>query len=400
MKIISTLLLLLIGLNGSGQNYTSYFTGNTTDLMTTPIGGICMMGGASEHDEAMKWFLNRASGGDVLVLRASGSDGYNDYFYSQLGISINSVETIVFNDASASDETYIHQKIINAEAIWFAGGDQWDYISYWRNTKIDSLINDGLLNRNIAMGGTSAGMAILGKYYFSAENATVTSAQMLANPYNFDATIDSTVFLKNEFLENVITDTHYDNPDRKGRHVAFMARMITDFGVQNARAIACDEYTAVCIDENGEARVYGDYPSYDENAYFIQANCEVSDIEMEVCQPGVPLTWNKGEIAIKTYKIHGTNSGVNTFNLNTWLEGTGGEWQNWYVENGVLNETIGQAPVCVNSIVENKNRLNIYPNPTNGVLNFQSDNFLNLCVNVFNSQGQLVYSKNLVKDCS
>ena len=70
-----------------------------------------MMGGATEHDEAMKWFLQRANGGDVLVLRASGSDGYNDYMYTDLGITLNSVETIVFNDGSAANETYIHNKI-------------------------------------------------------------------------------------------------------------------------------------------------------------------------------------------------------------------------------------------------------------------------------------------------
>jgi len=58
------------------QPYTSYFTGNSTDVATTPLGGLCLMGGATESDPAMVWFLERASGGDVLVLRASGSDGY------------------------------------------------------------------------------------------------------------------------------------------------------------------------------------------------------------------------------------------------------------------------------------------------------------------------------------
>jgi len=140
-----------------------------------------MMGGATEHDEAMKWFLNRANGGDILVLRASGSNGYNDYLYTDLGITVNSVETIVFNNASASSDTYIHDKISKAEAIWFAGGDQWNYVSYWRNSPIDSLINDGLLNRNIVIGGTSAGMAIQGEYYFSAENGTVTSSTALSS---------------------------------------------------------------------------------------------------------------------------------------------------------------------------------------------------------------------------
>ena len=138
---------LILGATMSyAQNYTSYFTGNTSDVSTIPQGGICLMGGATEEDEAIKWFLNRADGGDVLVLRASGSDGYNDYFYNQLGVTVNSVETIVFNDASASNEAYIQQKISQAEAIWFAGGDQWYYVSYWYNTPIQTEINQAIAN--------------------------------------------------------------------------------------------------------------------------------------------------------------------------------------------------------------------------------------------------------------
>ena len=44
------------------------------------------MGGATENDNAMRWFLNLADGGDVVVLRTSGSDGYNDYMFNQLGV--------------------------------------------------------------------------------------------------------------------------------------------------------------------------------------------------------------------------------------------------------------------------------------------------------------------------
>lgn len=79
------------------------------------------MGGATEDDNAMKWFLQRANGGDVLVLRTTGSNGYNSYLYSSLGINVNSVETIVCNNASASNDAYVLQKINQAEAIWFAG---------------------------------------------------------------------------------------------------------------------------------------------------------------------------------------------------------------------------------------------------------------------------------------
>ena len=142
------------------------------------------MGGAGEDDNGMKWFLERVNGGDVLVLRASGSDGYNDYLYSELGIDINSVETIVFNNPNAANLEEIHNRIMQAEGIWLAGGDQWDYVSFWRDTPVASLINDGIANRNIVIGGTSAGMAVLGEYYFSAINGTVTSTTALNIPYS------------------------------------------------------------------------------------------------------------------------------------------------------------------------------------------------------------------------
>ncbi|MFN3875490.1 MAG: hypothetical protein ACK4L7_06225 [Flavobacteriales bacterium] len=75
-------ILFLASVPSAAQTYAGYFTGSTTDLVTAPQGGLCLMGGATESDPAMVWFLQRAAGGDVLVLRASGSDGYNDHFYS------------------------------------------------------------------------------------------------------------------------------------------------------------------------------------------------------------------------------------------------------------------------------------------------------------------------------
>ena len=244
-----------------GQAFTSYYTGNPADVSEIPKGGMCLMGGSTEDDNAMKWFLEQANGGDILVLRASGSDGYNSYLYTSLGIPVNSVETIVFNSITASYDSYIHQKINQAEGIWLAGGDQWDYVTYWRDTPIAGLINAATENRNVVIGGTSAGMAVLGDYYFSAKYGTVTSVSALNNRYDIHVSVDSSAFFENKYMKNVITDTHYDDPDRKGRHVAFLARMFADYGIEG-KGIACDEYTAVCIDTNGLASVFGGFPTY------------------------------------------------------------------------------------------------------------------------------------------
>ncbi|PWL31509.1 MAG: cyanophycinase [Fluviicola sp. XM-24bin1] len=379
---------LILGATMSyAQNYTSYFTGNTSDVSTIPQGGICLMGGATEEDEAIKWFLNRADGGDVLVLRASGSDGYNDYFYNQLGVTVNSVETIVFNDASASNEAYIQQKISQAEAIWFAGGDQWDYHSYWYNTPIQTEINQAIANGAV-VGGTSAGMAILGGFRFTAENGTVTSATALSNPYDANVTLNWAPFIVTQnALEYTITDTHYDNPDRKGRHMVFMARSL-DFTNMDVKGIACDEYTAVCIDENSLARVFGQYPTYDDNAYFLQINCELSNPYPEVIS-SVPLTWDHNGMAVKAYAVKGTLAGTNTFDLSDWMTGSGGEWQDWSVDNGVFMEAPGSAPDCNASLEETETQIDILPNPAQDFIEIKTD-ANSYSVSIFDLRGNVV----------
>jgi cyanophycinase-like exopeptidase len=380
MNSILLSILTMIPCLGFGQSYTSYLTGSVTDIVTNPTGGVCLMGGATEDDNAMKWFLQRANGGDVLVLRTTGSDGYNAYFYSDLGIAVNSVETIVCNNASASSDPYVLQKIQQAEAIWFAGGNQWTYINYWRNSPIDSAINQAIQQRSIVIGGTSAGMAIQGKYYFSAQNGTVTSATALTDPFNSLVTVDSSAFIHNDFLDHTITDTHFDNPDRKGRLVTFLARIHSDYGVY-ANAIACDEYTAVCIDNAGIARVFGGHPTYDDNAYFIQSNCELTLQAPENCSSGNPLTWNLGGLALKTYQIKGDSSGSKTFDLNTWQSGTGGTWFNWSISNGNFSEqtstAINCSPLSVNKLPEDS-EIEIYPNPTTDIVTIVLNGDINL----------------------
>ncbi len=342
-RAISFCAALFLGTGLFAQSYTSWFTGNTVDATVAPLGGTCMMGGASEFDPAMQWFLDRANGGDVLVLRASGSDGYNAYMYSDLG-GVNSVETIRFNDASAASDPYVVQRIQKAEAIWFAGGDQWNYVSYWRNTAVMTLINEAISQRSIAIGGTSAGMAILGGCYYSAEQGSVTSSTALANPFSPDMTVDCSHFLNVPFLAHTITDTHYDNPDRRGRHFAFLSRMVQQ-GDSVAYGIACNEYVAVCIAPDGIAHVYGEFPEYQEFAYFLRVNC-VSPMGPEVCQAGMPLTWDRNAMAVKAYKVPGLPGGNNWFDLNDHLSGQGGAWEDWSSVAGNFVTQSGDAPPC------------------------------------------------------
>jgi cyanophycinase-like exopeptidase len=360
-----------------GQSYTSYMTGDAADASPQPQFGLCLMGGAGEDDEAMKWFLQRANGGDVVVIRATGSNGYNNYMYSQLGVTVNSVETIVFHNASAASDPYVIQQLQNAEAIWIAGGNQATYVNEWKNTAVEQAINDLLNVKGGVVGGTSAGMAILGGSYFSATSGTVTSATALGNPYANSVQIGHGDFIQAPFLQNVITDTHFDNPDRRGRLTVFMARMMTDQGILPL-GIACDEYTAVCIGSDGIAHCYGEAPQYEDYAYFARPNCP-EPIGPETCQSGTPLTWNRNGEALKVYRINATADGSRTFDLNNWQTGTGGEWLNWSVQNSNFTETPGAtAPDCAVVGVEESvgQNFHFFPNPTTGLVRWtgQSEN--------------------------
>lgn len=330
------LCLFTNGANLSAQVYTSYFTGDPADVDSIPDYAVVLAGGATDNDNAMKWMLDRANGGDVLVLRASGADGYNDYFYSELGINVNSVETIVCNNAASGSDEYILQRITEAECIFFAGGDQSNYINFWLDTPVEAALNDFIHVKRGVMGGTSAGMAILGGHIFTAEEGTITSANALSSPFSLSMTLSHDDFLTHPYLLDVITDTHYDDPDRRGRHVAFMAQM-SNWGVAQPLGIACNEYVAVAIDQNGFARCFGEYPDYDEYVYFVRQGC-ASPAGPEVIDPMSTLTWDRDQQALFVYRANARLDGSSTFNLNNWLDSNGdGQWQNWYVINGDIS---------------------------------------------------------------
>ena len=373
MKTLLYLFIVFFSVsNLFAQDFDYYFIGDTNEIAPNTTFGVCLMGGAGEDDNGAEWFLNRANGGNIVVLRASGSDGYHQYFYNDLGINVQSVETIVFNNADASNDPFVQRRLENAEGIWIAGGDQFIYEQYWKNTPIQDIINDHINIKEAPIGGTSAGMAILGEFYYNAENGSVTSNEALENPFDNFIIIENN-FISIPYLKNTITDTHYDNPDRKGRHATFVARL-TENDNQRFYGIAANEYVAICIDENGQATVFGDYPNFDDKAYFIQNNCRVEP--PEIIEPNTPLTWiGEENDALIVYEIEAREDGTGTFSLTNWETGSAGEWKHWTIDGGELIENSSSQPNCVVGLSdENKNSTSkLYPNPSSDMVKVESE---------------------------
>jgi len=296
-------------------------TGDAADVQTTTQFGVVLMGGGTDVDEAIKWMINKSGGGDFVVIRASGSTGYNDYI-KQLG-NANSVETLLIDSRDKANLAEASEKIRNAEALFIAGGDQSNYVKYWADTEVSKAIKFLVESKKVPIGGTSAGCAVLSEYIFDAKNGSVISSEALTNPYDPLVSISKS-FILVPVLKNVIADQHYSQRTRQGRHVAFMARLIKDFAVSSPIGIGVDERTAVAIEENGSTKVFGS-----GTAHFLFAGSIP-----EQCEGGKKLIWNNQGKALRLYARVG--SAVGTEGINVLQTPVAPPDQYWNVIDGEL----------------------------------------------------------------
>lgn len=321
-----------------------------------PDPSFVLMGGGPDVDEAFRWMIQRAgitpkTGGRLVVIRATGDGGYNPYiFYSNkrkstasgdiadgwvggASLGLTSVETLVIPSTAAADDPAVNAIVAKANAVWIAGGDQADYINYWKGRELERTLN-ALMQKNVPVGGTSAGLAVLGGFDFAALNGTVTSAQALADPYNpymaFDPNPLSTVggFISPPPLANTIVDSHFDSRDRMGRLIGFVSRLIGTYaaaGTQQygcaggvlanraAKGIGIGVETALLVQGNADStysgqRVTNISTTTESAVYFVNVTQGPT-----VCAAGKPLDVPTSSIEVRKLAVSGR-----TVNLMDW----------------------------------------------------------------------------------
>lgn len=296
--------------------YEYYVVGNSGDITKPTSAGTLLMGGGTDVDAAFQWMIGKSGGGDFVVIRATGTDAYNPYIYG-LG-TIDSAETIIIKTRAAASDPFVVDKINKAEALFIAGGDQNDYVKFWKGTPVENAIHN-LIARNVPVGGTSAGLAVLSEVVFSAANGTVDSPTALGDPYGRRIALERD-FLVVPNMNGVITDSHFVTRDRMGRLVTFLARIVKDGWAAQAKGIGIDEQTALTVDANGNVSVLGI-----GSAYLLR-----TPGAPEVCVSNTKLTYRN----VSVYRLNGAA----TFNLSTWA-GSGGAAYTLTAEAGVLSST-------------------------------------------------------------
>jgi len=330
-----------------------------------PRTSLVLMGGGQDVDQAFRWMIRRAgigpgTGGRFVVLRASGADGYNPYlYYSGPGgktgeapdpewvggaaMGVSSVETLVIPSRAAAEDPFVNAVVRRADAVFIAGGDQSRYIRFWKGTALDRSLT-ALLSRNIPIGGTSAGLAILGEYAFAALRGSIDSMAALSNPFDPRITLDPDPadpgqgFLVPKPLAGVLTDSHFDRRKRMGRLIAFLSRL--DGGEGNGclgslstmqkhlggiRGIGVSEQAALLIESTEDEhdyiarRVKNPWSDTEGAVYFVRPLAPPSE-----CEPGMPLSIGQVEIR----KLADSRT---VFNLTAW---SGVDAYTVSVENG------------------------------------------------------------------
>lgn len=179
---------------GKQRNYDYYRACRNSKIEATPPqSAILLIGGAegdaSGEDAATQWFLERAKGGRYLVLRVGGvgsqadwmCERYGDWLYSAAELSVDSREAA--NDPDVID--YIRE----ADALFIAGGDQNQYQELWEGTATEDAINYLINEKQVPVAGTSAGVAILGDYYYAPDHQGVLSSEILNDPFHYNTGI-------------------------------------------------------------------------------------------------------------------------------------------------------------------------------------------------------------------
>ena len=234
-----------------GLLFLSFFIG-FTNLYAQP-GRFLLVGGGAEKNGAASWSTPAyrwAGEGKKVAIVGYSTGTLAPYFMQQCGAQRAKEFAIASHDSANSQATY--DTLTSYDVIFFRGGDQYDYYSLYRNTKLQEAVND-VYTRGGTICGTSAGMHILSSIVFTAKNGTTYPYSCIENPNNYYVT------LANDFMSyfpGFLFDTHFAERGRFGRLVGFLANYSLNKG-QAITGLGMDDMTCMTVDEQGLGTVYG-----------------------------------------------------------------------------------------------------------------------------------------------
>jgi cyanophycinase len=283
-RLFAPILMLAFTFTGGAalaQDYDHYVAGDLAAPTPDPVsGGLLLLGGGDRDDAAMRWFFAKAGHGHIVILRASYAGEIGEEFYRQRG-GIASAETFVIKSRAASTDTVLLDRLAKADGIFIAGGDQSNYVRFWKGTPVAQAL-DAHVAAGKPLGGTSAGLAMLGERLYGAmDGGSLASPEALLDPFGPANTIEAD-FLHLALLRGIVTDTHFKERDRLGRLFAFLAKAQVGRSGAPMLGLGVDESAGLAVEADGTARIHATAPN--GGAWLVEGN------KLSTLKPGGPLS--------------------------------------------------------------------------------------------------------------
>lgn len=238
--------------------YAEYSIGNPAAPRPEPVQpGLMLVGGGNWSYDAFRWMAGRMGHGHLVILAASGEAEAQEEWFRDVG-GIASARTFVFSDRRAASDPRVLEAIRKADGIFIEGGDQANYVNYWKGTPLARAL-EAHVRAGKPLGGTSAGLAILGAWAYGAlDGGSIVSEDALGDPLGPGVTLVRD-FLHFPHLEHIITDSHFGKRGRLGRLIAFVSNLRAR-GVDEVVGLGVDEGAALCVDGDGIGRLFTPIP--------------------------------------------------------------------------------------------------------------------------------------------
>lgn len=231
--------------------YEYFVTAHPDVVPSAARGGLLLLGGGEWPEESMPWFAEHAGRGHIVMIGASGDQSDHDELAAALG-PVASLETLVLHDRESSEDPRVLEILARADGIFIHGGDQANYVRFWKGTPVARLI-EARFEAGRPVGGTSAGLAILGEWsYGSLDGGSLTSVQALADPMGPAVTLVGD-FLHFAPMRGIITDSHFAPRGRLGRLIVMVARLAVEG--HPLQGLGIDEEAGVLVERDGRGRV-------------------------------------------------------------------------------------------------------------------------------------------------
>lgn len=221
----------------------------------SPQGYICAVGGGSEgtndwNRAPYSWIVEKADSGKIVVLSVNDETTWIPDYFKSLGASTS--YNLRINSRTLADSQAMYDSIVAADGIFIKGGNQYNYINYWKGTLTEEAIKV-VFNRGGVVSGTSAGAMVLGEHDLSAKYGTYYPDDALSNPFINQSHVESD-FLK--LIPGVLFDTHVIERARQGRMVPLFVKLHSD-GINDVTIVGIDDRTTICISPDGTGTVMG-----------------------------------------------------------------------------------------------------------------------------------------------